>query len=340
MLLQTSIERQCNFYFPSATSSEDPVRLRRHPEHAQNIALRAHCITIATTSHVAKVATMTRSLRLVNPTLPCTLVLVEREPLDPATRALLVDVDEVLLADEVFGEGLAEWASTHSAFETSCVLKPAAARHLLSRDGVDAVIYLDADTDHHTPLTPLLEALESAALVITPHLTHLEEPFGATSQAERDCFVYGMYNTGIFGVSDQPEARRFLNWWDTRLREHCSISGVPYLDQGLIDLAPGLFDQVRILRHRGCNVATWNAANRIVSRTVEGSLRVGDEPLVFCHYAAWDSGQFHGALPPLRTRNPEFVALADDYERRLTDQQGRFDLSDEWSFSTPSAAER
>ena len=310
------------------------MKFRRSAEHASTTKLKARCITIATASHIAKVATMTRSLRLANPTLPCTLVLVEREPLDPATRALLVDVDEVLLADEVFGEGLAEWASTHSAFETSCVLKPAAARHLLSREGVDAVIYLDADTDHHAPLTPLLEALESAALVITPHLAHLEEPFGARSQAELDCLTYGTYNLGTFGVSDQPEAHRFLDWWDKRLREHCSTIGVPYLDQGLIDLAPGLFDQVRVLRHRGCNVATWNAANRIVSRTVEGALHVGDEPLVFCHYAAWDSGEFHGALPPLRTRNPEFVVLADEYDRRLTDQQGRFDLSDGWSFST------
>ena len=310
------------------------MKFRRSAEHASTTKLKARCITIATASHIAKVATMTRSLRLANPTLPCTLVLVEREPLDPATRALLVDVDEVLLADEVFGEGLAEWASTHSAFETSCVLKPAAARHLLSREGVDAVIYLDADTDHHAPLTPLLEALESAALVITPHLAHLEEPFGARSQAELDCLTYGTYTLGTFGVSDQPEAHRFLDWWDKRLREHCSTIGVPYLDQGLIDLAPGLFDQVRVLRHRGCNVATWNAANRIVSRTVEGALHVGDEPLVFCHYAAWDSGEFHGALPPLRTRNPEFVVLADEYDRRLTDQQGRFDLSDGWSFST------
>lgn len=72
-----------------------------------------------------------------------------------------------------------------------------------------------------------------------------------------------------------------------------------------------------------------------MSRTVEGALRVDDQPLVFCHYAAWDSGEFHGALAPLRTRNPEFVALADDYEQRLADQQGRFDLSDEWSYSAP-----
>ena len=283
---------------------------------------------------------MTRSLRLVNPTLLCTLVLVEREPLDPATRALLVDVDEVLLADEVFGEGLAEWTSTHSAFEASCMLKPAAARHLLLRDGVDAVIYLDADTDHHAPLIPVLDALESAALVITPHLAHLEEPFGATSQAELDCLIYGTYNLGTFGVSDQPEAHRFLDWWDVRVREHCSVVGVPFLDQGYVDLAPGLFDQVRVLRQRGCNLATWNAADRIVSRTVEGALQVGEEPLVFCHYAAWDSGQFHGALATLRSHNPEFGALADEYAQRLASQVERFDDRDEWSFSTPSAAER
>ena len=291
------------------------------------------CLTIATASHLPKVSAMTQSLRRANPDLPCTLVLAEREPLDPATRSLLVDVDEVLLAREVFGDGLAEWAAMHSALETSCMLKPSAARHLLRRADVGAVVYLDADTEHHAPLTPVLDAVASASLVVTPHLSDAPDASAAASQAELDCLVYGAFNLGVFAVADAPEAHRLLDWWDARVRERCSATGTPYLDQGWMDLATGLFDDVRILRHRGCNVATWNAAERIVARGADGAWRVDAEPLVFCHYAAWDSGAFHSALPALRTRNPGFVELATAYGRELAAQAERFDPADGWSFA-------
>jgi hypothetical protein len=51
-----------------------------------------------------------------------------------------------------------------------------------------------------------------------------------------------------------------------------------------MDLAPGYFDGVHILKHRGCNAAYWNLHERPVHRVAQGLL-AADDPLVFFHFS-------------------------------------------------------
>ena len=75
-----------------------------------------------------------------------------------------------------------------------------------------------------------------------------------------------------------------------------------FVDQKWLDLAPGLFPGVAILRHDGWNVAYWNLRQRTVRRNGE-RLTVNGAPLRFFH--------FSGVEPTL----PGFVSK---YDARLT----------------------
>ena len=90
-------------------------------------------------------------------------------------------------------------------------------------------------------------------------------------------------------------------------------------DQRWLDLVPGMFDGVRVVRHPGWNVGRWNLDGRPLT-SVNGEWRVGGEPLVFFHF----SGLLSGADSPAQQRNLEVGAssaavqsLIDDYAKAL-----------------------
>jgi hypothetical protein len=89
----------------------------------------------------------------------------------------------------------------------------------------------------------------------TPHLTgELDEGYHPT---ELDILRSGVYNLGFLGLTRSQETMRFLKWWQVRLHDRCLVDlnrGL-FVDQRWMDLAPGLFDGVFVLRDPGCNVA-------------------------------------------------------------------------------------
>ena len=96
--------------------------------------------TIANAAYLPMVAQLSRALKEHHPEADFTLALVERQHLDAGRRMLLPDVDEVLLADEVFGGGFEEWLNGRSAYIGACALKPALLRVLLARDDTAGVV--------------------------------------------------------------------------------------------------------------------------------------------------------------------------------------------------------
>ena len=80
--------------------------------------------------------------------------------------------------------------------------------------------------------------------------------------------------------------RDFAEWGDAQLLRACyddTAAGL-FTDQKYVDLAPGLFDGVAILRDPGCNVASWNLSTRRVAIDADGGIRVNEAPLRFMHF--------------------------------------------------------
>ncbi|HEX7808698.1 MAG TPA: glycosyltransferase, partial [Thermoanaerobaculia bacterium] len=171
----------------------------------------------------------------------------------------------------------------YSILELNTAVKPWMFEHLFAR-GFDRVIYLDPDI---VVFSPLVELDAPAFLTLTPHLTGFIGGDGHPS--ERAILQAGTYNLGFLAVARDPQLGSFLNWWKEKLEFQCvvDIARGLFVDQKWIDLAPGLFARVNILRHDGYNVAYWNLRQRTVAID-DGNATVNGEPLRFFHFSGVD----------------------------------------------------
>lgn len=182
----------------------------------------------------------------------------------------LVMLDEIGLAD------VRATAMMYDILELNTNVKPAFLEHLFAEHGAEQVVYLDPDIRVYSPLTPVFAALDAgASAVLTPHIT---EPIAdARSPSEQDHLYNGTYNLGFIAVRRCAETARLLAWWS----ERCLTLGFSegrtglFVDQKWMNLAPGLFAQVAILRDRGCNMAYWNLQER---RLTAAGARDGETP--------------------------------------------------------------
>lgn len=169
-------------------------------------------------------------------------------------------------------------------------LKPALLRHLLESDH-ESVVFMDADILVTASLEPLFAEVGRHALSLTPHIQRV--PGAARQQElEKTLLQAGMYNAGFVGVSDREETRRFLAWWEERLRRHClndPRKGLHY-DQRWLDHAIGFVQDVHILRDPACNVAYWNL-DELEMRFDGSRYWVNGSPLRFFHFSGFDPSE-------------------------------------------------
>jgi hypothetical protein len=166
-------------------------------------------------------------------------------------------------------------------------LKPSLLRHLLDA-GFSSALFLDADTWLLGDLGPALERVTCHAMTLTPHLA-MAPTRGDRSFRERLVLFAGMYNAGFVGVTSAPETRRFLAWWEARLRGHCDENvrrGIHY-DQRWLDLVPGFVEDLHILRDPGVNVAYWNLPDLDV-RPHDGGILVDGHRCRLFHFSGFD----------------------------------------------------
>lgn len=90
-----------------------------------------------------------------------------------------------------------------------------------------------------------------------------------------------------------------------------------FTDQRWIDLAPAFFEEVHVVRDRGCNVATWNIHHRPLKRNATGALEAGGDLLRFYHFTGYDSGDGQGVLLKYASDQMEAHELWAHYGREL-----------------------
>ena len=150
----------------------------------------------------------------------------------------------------------------YTTLELSTAVKPFALEYIFERYSVDQVLYFDPDIAVYSDLDVLTAALRHSSVILTPHLT--SPLMDGRRPTDLDILRSGSYNLGFIGISRCAEAARFLQWWKTRLYDQCVVD-LPrglFVDQRWIDLVPGLFSDVGILRNPGLNVAYWNLSHR------------------------------------------------------------------------------
>ena len=263
---------------------------------------------------------------------------------EPSIDRFVFFLDDVAGA-ETFAEGgvlrpadvfdrttYAALARAYNVVEFATAVKPTVLRHLLGR-GYERVLYLDPDIQVFAPLDVVLDPLETSDIVLTPHSTG-PLPLDGALAYELVLLRTGVFNLGFVGIANTCAARAMLDWWEERLarafRATTYRSGL-FVDQRWIDLVPGLFERTAIVRHPGCNIASWNLHARRLAPGPELRLESG-EPVIFFHFSGFDARR-----PDRISKNPTRVCLSDeprlqqllhDDARRLIDlghlQQRRF----------------
>lgn len=287
--------------------------------------------TIIAKNYVAHARVLAKSFAEHHPDGTCTVLAVDDFAgyLDPAAEPFeLIGIEEIGLPDPE------RMAASYDVTEFSTAVKPWLLRHLLDRDGVGSIAYLDPDILVAGSIERVAELAAAHEIVLTPHF-NAPLPRDGHKPSEEDILIAGAYNLGFISLAAGPTADQLLDWWSERLREQCVIdpcNGL-FVDQRWIDLVPGFWPQLCILRDPEFNIAYWNLPTRKLERSGEGYL-VDGRPLRFFHFSGFD---------PLRpeafskhqdriemAESPALRAICDDYAARLL--RNGYEEARTWSY--------
>ena len=292
-----------------------------------------HVFTSAAVNYIGKVRALFHSVRRHHPEFVCHFLAAEDRRL--TSHCLRLEDEpfhDIAYASDLPACATRGWAFAHTLVELATAIKPFYALELLQRDDCEAVIYLDPDIVVFSRLDDVVAALRRASIALTPHLVCPETTREGVLDNEICALKHGVFNLGFLGLSQSPEAVRFVEWWRDRAREYCvdDLAAGLFTDQKWIDLAPAFFDSVAVLRTDRLNVAPWNISQRRVSGSFEDGFSVGGKPLGFYHFTGFDSGAHEGMIQKYAPSNLTIKGLIDWYKRH-TANLGRGTFPP-WSF--------
>jgi len=247
--------------------------------------MTVHCFTSISLNYLAKARVLGATLKKFHPDWIMTLCVTDQEPDGFVFDVSQEPFDRVLWTDSLFGDETRSWIFQHDVIEICTAVKGPVLKALTETDA-DYIFYLDPDTAVFGSLDPLLEVLQRDSIVLTPHQLTPEDEEAAIIDNEICSLAFGTYNLGFVGIRNDAEGKKFAKWWSDRLIKYCiddRASGL-FVDQKWCDLAPALFDRVRILRDPGYNVASWNLSNRKIAIDYAGNISVNGAPLRFFHF--------------------------------------------------------
>lgn len=244
--------------------------------------------TIAARNYLAYVLTLMQALAAQHPEARRYLCLADTRADDPA---LATDLFDTVTVAELGLPHFEAFVFRYDLVELNTAVKPSMFAWLRERHPEAGLVYLDPDLLVLRQLDAVTAAFAAGRLlVLTPHLT-APLPDDRHFPDELALMRTGAYNCGFVALNAaHPQAAALLDWWARKLEfdGRVDLDAGLFTDQKWMDLVPGLFPDVAILRDDGYNVAYWNLANRTVAAGPEGRFTVNGVPLVCVHFSGLD----------------------------------------------------
>lgn len=250
--------------------------------------MTVHAYTSFSYSYLDRARVLAASLRRQHPDWVIWAVLTDKPPPDFSLDWSAEEFDEVMTAEDLFGEATDSWLFRHDIVEACTAVKGRALQRIMDQPGAEKVFYFDPDIALFNDMMAVEQLLNDEAIVLTPH--QLDPDDRSETQAIWDNEItsldYGVFNLGFVAVRNSPEGRRFADWWADRLEDWCHdrLDIGLFVDQKWCNLIPCFFDSVKVLRDPGYNVASWNLSQRTLKFDTQGTARVNGVPLRFFHF--------------------------------------------------------
>jgi hypothetical protein len=224
---------------------------------------------------------------------------------------------KILWADELNISSFNQLAFKYDVIEFSTCIKPMIMKDFIQK--YDVVMYIDPDIKIYSSFEPLYNDLQTASIALTPHsMTPIDD---GCKPGDVELLRFGAYNLGFVAVKKSDDAIKFVNWWSDRLFDYCFYepqAGMA-VDQKWVDLAPAYFNNVKILKDPGYNVAFWNLHERKLSIGNDNITVNGSTPLKFIHFSSFNAKN-PAAIANKQSRfaagsRPDFIAHAEVYAK-------------------------
>lgn len=250
--------------------------------------MSVHAFTSFSYSYLNRARVLAKTLKAHHPDWVLWAVVTDQKPPGFTFDLEQEYFDCLLTAEELFGEETNSWLFGHDIVEACTAVKGKASVRILAQPGCRKLVYFDPDIAVINGMDEVIELLDTYSIVLTPHQTDPEarDKRGAIQDNEIASLNYGVFNLGFVAMANDAEGRRFSQWWDDRLRDWCHDRldiGV-FVDQKWCNLVPCFFDNVKILRDPGYNVASWNLSQRRMRYDEKGEAMINNCPLRFYHF--------------------------------------------------------
>ncbi|MEW6532154.1 MAG: glycosyl transferase [Thermodesulfobacteriota bacterium] len=204
--------------------------------------------------------------------------------LDPESYSILANMSlpcvQVIALEELerSDPALLNAKSSRSRLDYYFTLTPAFVLMLLKGSTTgDVVTYLDADLYFFRDPEPLFSELQAHSVGIIEHRFPRDLEYLARK--------FGTFNVAWVNFRNDDEGDACVRWWREQCLTWCYEKRTEnrFADQKYLDEWPERFSNLRVLQHKGANLAPWNLRNYDLTRTADG-VCVDGEPLLFFHF--------------------------------------------------------
>ncbi len=236
--------------------------------------------TIITKNYLPLAKVLYLSLKKQNPDIILHVLVVDDEVKQVGGNMKMLSLYD-LSGSSFFKDIEKKYAHTN-ADQFRWALKPVLVGHLLQQ-GYEKVIFADPDLYFVNNFDWLFDLLDTHSVLLTPHWADLD--IINSEDSVLSVLRNGLFNAGFVAASQKGLPA--INWWagmchyKTEKKPELGI----YDDQKYLDMLPVQFEHVHILKHQGCNLASWNIQT-CKRELVDGKLLINKqfEP-VFIHFA-------------------------------------------------------
>ncbi len=243
--------------------------------------------TIITSNYIGYARALEKSVYDLNQKPLCILISEWKKDLSPSyleeNKTNCYYLDDLCNENQLGRELYLKYHQNHIS-EFRWAMKGVFVNYLL--DKFEKVIFVDGDMYFYNSTQFLWDLLDNKNLLLTPHWRNID--VNANTKNEIDNFellhIGGLYNAGF--IAANRKGRAALKWLSDACLYRCEIRPKQghFGDQTYLNMLPIYFEDVHILKHQGCNIASWNSA--VCRRTTDGdTVLINNKfPVIFIHF--------------------------------------------------------